>query len=187
MIWKRLQPWQLCKKKKEERKKRWVDLFFCFETWLVKYFGLSTYCCSFSASFAFFSSLRLALFFLLFDALFLGRLEEAAAATGVGAPGVFALPAAAGNLKGLRPPLDLPPPFFDWFHFHQKKPANPAARAIRTGVLVLLCSVADEADLEDLQKKGCTSSAWRILSEGVVVLLKLHLSYFFFCFCAIIF
>jgi hypothetical protein len=54
-------------------------------------------------------------------------------------------------------------------------------------VLVLLCSVADEADLEDLQKKGCTSSAWRILSEGVVVLLKLHISYFFFCFCAIIF
>jgi hypothetical protein len=54
--------------------------------------------------------LRLALFFLLFEALFRGKLEEAAAATGVGAPGVFVFPAAAGNLNGLRPPLDLLPP-----------------------------------------------------------------------------
>lgn len=79
---------------------------------MTKFSFFNTYC-SFSAFFAFFSSLRRALFFLLFEALFLGRLEEAVAVTGVGAPGLFVLPAPAapGNLKGLRPPLDLLPPF----------------------------------------------------------------------------
>lgn len=94
--------------------------------------------------------MRRALFFLLFEALFRGRLDAAVEATGVGAPGAFVFPAAAeGNLKGLRPPLDLLPPPFCCCHLHQKNPANPAAIAIRTGVVVVPCS-ATAADLEDL-------------------------------------
>ena len=113
-------------------------------------FGFDTYCCSFSACFVFFSSLRRALFFLLFEALFRGRLDAAVEATGVGAPAAFVF-VAEGNLKGLRPPLDVLPPPFCCCHLHQKNPANPAAIAIRTGVLVVSCSATAAADLEDLQ------------------------------------